>query len=215
MADQCGTLLVENDHRMAVTLQAILVRQHCGPVEVVETAADARISLQRSVPDLVLIDLNLSEGNRGELIQSLRRAAFRGPILALTSAVGEQDIMRVLRCGADGYLFKEELAARLPTALEELRTGGVPLSPGAARLLLRELRSDRKELALPAITPRETSVLDLLATGGGYAEIARELKIELNTVRTHVRSLYEKLGVENRAEAVNIAWNLGLLQRSA
>jgi LuxR family maltose regulon positive regulatory protein len=61
------------------------------------------------------------------------------------------------------------------------------------------------------LTPKEHLVLELLATGAGYAEIARSLDIELNTVRTHVRSLYDKLGVQNRAEAVNLGWSLGLL----
>ena len=215
MGGRHATLLVEDDPRTVAALEAILKRQGFASIEVLATAADAERSFRASAPDLVLLDLNLLEGNGVRLIQALRRAAFRGSILALTSAAGEQDIMRVLRSGADGYLFKEELATRLSAALEELRDGGVPLSPGAARLLLRELRSDRNELALPAITPREASVLEFLATGGGYSEIARELKIGLNTVRTHVRSLYDKLGVENRAEAVNIAWNLGLLQRSA
>jgi DNA-binding CsgD family transcriptional regulator len=64
----------------------------------------------------------------------------------------------------------------------------------------------------PAITPRESRVLELLATGSSYLEIARELRIELNTVRTHIRSLYEKLGVGNRAEAVNLGWSFGFLR---
>jgi ATP/maltotriose-dependent transcriptional regulator MalT len=65
---------------------------------------------------------------------------------------------------------------------------------------------------LPVLTPRESQVLKFLATGGSYVEIGRELKIELNTVRTHIRSLYDKLGVINRAEAVNLGWSFGLLQ---
>jgi two-component system nitrate/nitrite response regulator NarL len=62
------------------------------------------------------------------------------------------------------------------------------------------------------LTPKEASVLSLLAGSGGYAEIAKELKVELNTVRTHIGSLYEKLGVENRAEAVNLTRTLGLIR---
>ena len=72
-------------------------------------------------------------------------------------------------------------------------------------------RSIRQEI-LPALTPKERSVLEELATGGGYAEIGSSLKIELNTVRTQIRSPYEKLGVENRAEADNLGWALGLLR---
>jgi two-component system nitrate/nitrite response regulator NarL len=67
---------------------------------------------------------------------------------------------------------------------------------------------------IPALTPREIQVLEFLATGGSYVEIARELKIELNTVRTHIRSIYDKLGVINRAEAVNLGWSFGILQHA-
>jgi DNA-binding NarL/FixJ family response regulator len=215
MTSQGGTLLVEDDHRTCELLRSILARHHLPPVEVVGTLAQAEARIRGSAPDIVLLDLGLPDGDGVDLIRVVRNASFCKPILVLTSAIGDQEILRALRAGADGYLFKEDLDARLPMALRDLRDGGVPLSPGAAKALLRAVRSDRADLIPPIITPRETSVLDLLATGGGYAEIARELKIELNTVRTHVRSLYEKLGVENRAEAVNIAWNLGLLQRSA
>lgn len=78
----------------------------------------------------------------------------------------------------------------------------------------RDPRSYRRSRpTLPTLTPRERSVLELLASGRGYADIASSLKIELNTVRTHVRSIYEKLAVQNRAEAVNVGWTLGLLRR--
>jgi DNA-binding CsgD family transcriptional regulator len=69
-----------------------------------------------------------------------------------------------------------------------------------------------RDAGAPRLTARETEVLRLLASGGAYAEIGRELHIELNTVRTHIRSIYEKLGVINRAEAVNIGWSLRLLR---
>ena len=71
------------------------------------------------------------------------------------------------------------------------------------------------KIETPAMTPRESRVLELLATGNSYLEIGRELRIELNTVRTHIRSLYKKLGVGNRAEAVNLGWSFGLLRPRA
>jgi LuxR family maltose regulon positive regulatory protein len=66
---------------------------------------------------------------------------------------------------------------------------------------------------LPMLTAREREVLELLSTGAGYAEIGRELAVSVNTVRSHIRSLYDKCGVANRAEAVNMGWHLGLIAR--
>ena len=147
------------------------------------------------------------------MILALRTAAFREPILVLTSATSDARVLEALRAGADGYLFKEDLDTGLAVALRDLSRGGMPLSPGAAKAVLAQLRSDRRADA-PTISSRELSVLELLATGASYAEIARMLGVALNTVRTHVRSLYEKMGVENRAEAVNLAWNSGLLRET-
>ena len=163
------------------------------------------------------MDLGLPDRDGADLIRAARAAAFLRPILVLTSATGDKQILDALRAGADGYLFKDDLDVRLAGALRELATGGTPLSPGAAAAVVRKLREGSGATAgpvIPRLTPKEASVLGLLAGGGGYAEIARELKIEVNTVRTHIRSLYEKLGVENRAEAVNLGWTLGLLHRA-
>jgi ATP/maltotriose-dependent transcriptional regulator MalT len=105
----------------------------------------------------------------------------------------------------------------LPTA--KPRTLGAHSRSGRpARGLLPGNRQGSRDAAgppVPALTPKELSVLELLASGGGYVEIAKGLEIELNTVRTHIRSLYEKLGVENWAGAVNLGWSLGLLRRPA
>lgn len=208
-------LLVEDDGRIAEAIRAVLAMAGYTQVAVAGTAATAETEVRRNPPDLVLVDLGLPDRDGAELIRALRAAEYRRPILVLTSATGDDRVLAALRAGADGYLFKDDVEARLAIALRDLAQGGAPLSPGAARAVLRQLGLGQRNLVIPSLTARETGVLELLATGGGYAEIAGDLGVELNTVRTHVRSIYEKLGVENRAEAVNLAWNLGLLNRSA
>ena len=214
MIDESRVLLVEDDRRVSNAIRAILTTAGYTDVEVVETSARAEERVAVSPPTLMLVDLGLPDRDGADLIRSLRARAFRQPILVLTSATDDAHILNALRAGADGYLFKEDLDVKLAVALRDLTQGGAPLSPGAAKVVLRELGLDRPSVAVPRLTQRESAVLTLLATGGSYTEIARELKIELNTVRSHMRSLYDKLGVENRAEAVNLAWNLGILRRT-
>jgi DNA-binding NarL/FixJ family response regulator len=206
-------LLVEDDRRMSDVICAMLSSAGYSDLQVASTAAAAESEVKRRPPDLALVDLGLPDRDGIDLIRAIRTAAFRQPILVLTSATSDERVLAALRAGADGYLFKHEIEVRLAIALRDLVQGGAPLSPGAARAVLRELGFEQRDLALPSLTPRETEVLGLLATGGSYVEIAGDLGVELNTVRTHIRSIYEKLGVENRAEAVNLSWRLGLLRR--
>jgi DNA-binding NarL/FixJ family response regulator len=211
-------LLVEDDTRTSEAVHAILSAAGFTGIEVTGSARGAETRVRSLAPDVILVDLGLPDGDGVELIRALRASAFAGPILVLTSARGPDRILAALRGGADGYLFKDDLDAKLSRALGELARGGSPLSPGAAKVLVHDLRqrppSPRNDVALPALTARERAILELLSTGASYAEMGRELAIRLNTVRTHIRSLYHKLGVQNRAEAVNLAWNMGLLRRA-
>ena len=184
-------LLVEDNSQVSAAICAIMISAGYSDLEVAKTAAVAERRVRLAHPDLVLVDLGLPDRDGADLILALRTAAFREPILVLTSPTSDARVLEALRAGAYGYLFKEDLD-----------TG-----------LAAQLRSDRRADA-PTISSRELSVLELLATGASYAEIARMLGVALNTVRTHVRSLYEKMGVENRAEAVNLAWTSGLLSET-
>jgi DNA-binding NarL/FixJ family response regulator len=209
------TLLVEDDRRIAEVIQAILNGAGFANLDVVHTAALAEARLRSATHGLVLVDLGLPDRDGVELIRSIRAAGFAGSILVLTSATGPERILAAVRAGADGYMFKEDLGSKLAPALHHLASGGNPFSGGAARVLLDEVRRaappPASGLSLPALTAREREVLELLSTGASYADIARELAISVNTVRSYIRSLYDKCGVENRAEVVNLAWNLGLL----
>jgi DNA-binding NarL/FixJ family response regulator len=204
-------LIVEDDPRIVAAVTAILAPTFSPNLEIAGTIAQAQRVVAASRPDILLVDLGLPDGDGTDLIRWLRVGGFRGSLLVLTSSTSDDRILASLRAGADGYLFKEDLDQRLAVALRDLAGGGSPLSPGAAKVVLRQLQLGGMDIVRPILTPREADVLRQLATGSGYAEAAGNLGIELNTFRTHIRSLYSKLGVENRAEAVNLAWGLGLL----
>jgi DNA-binding NarL/FixJ family response regulator len=212
-------LLVEDDERIAAAIRIILSDAGFASLEVVCTAARAECHVISARPDLVLVDLGLPDRDGIELIRRLRAVGVLQPILVVTSATAADRVLAALQAGADGYLYKEDMNARLAGALRELVQGGTPLSRGASRAVLAELRrctaGPRNDVVLPDLTGRERRVLDLLSTGASYADIGRELDIGVNTVRTHIRGLYDKLGVQNGPEAVSLGWSLGLLRPGA
>jgi DNA-binding NarL/FixJ family response regulator len=209
-------LVVEDDPSISAVIGLRLRGAGISALETSATAREAEARVRRATPDLLLVDLGLPDRDGVDLIRGLRASGVGAPILVLTSATGADRILSALRAGADGYLFKEDLDAKLAASVRDLAAGGTPLSHAAAKALLGDLRqrspAPSNDGRAPALTPRESAVLELLSTGASYAEIGRDLRIEVNTVRTHIRSLYDKLGVENRAEAVNLGWSQGLLR---
>jgi DNA-binding NarL/FixJ family response regulator len=214
MSDPTKVLLIEDDRRIADGVRAILAAPGRFAVEVAGTIREARLAIPRFVPGVLLIDLGLPDGDGVDLVRSLRRDRVEAQMLVLTSATTPDRIMDALRAGAHGYLFKDDLDTRLVPAIDELLAGGAPLSSGAARVVLGELDVQAQDQR-PQLTGQEARVLEWLSIGHGYEEMARDASLSINTIRTHVRSLYAKLGVENRAEAVNLAWRLGLLRKPA
>jgi len=205
-------LVVEDDPRIADAIRAILDGPGTFAVRVARTIREARQAVPSFDPEVVLVDLGLPDGDGVDLVRSLRHDHAASALLVLTSATSPDRIMDALRAGAHGYLFKDDLATRLVPAINDLLAGGAPLSSGAASVVLREIDVQAQDRR-PELTNQERRVLDWLAVGAGYDEIARQTNLSINTIRTHVRSLYGKLGVENRAEAVNLAWRLGLLRK--
>jgi DNA-binding NarL/FixJ family response regulator len=229
---QGNILLVEDNAPTAALICTILADADFQGVSVAGTARQAEAAIARQGLDLVLLDLGLPDGDGVTVIEWARASAFAKPIVVLTGATRDDQVLRALRAGADGYLFKEDLDHALVPGLREIARGGAPLSRGAARAALVALRQQNEPASatasapppkvasnqptlpiLPSLTKRELQVLESLSFGGGYAEVARDLGVEINTVRTHVRALYGKLGVENRAEAVNLGWAHGLLRQ--
>lgn len=219
MTTHLRVLVVEDDSRVSALITTILAEAGFSYLTVADTAARAASAIRSATPELMLVDLGLPDRDGVELIRQVRSEGHLAlPILVLSSATGPERVLAALEEGADGYLFKEDLRGGLASALREVARGGLPLSRGAARAVLGRLRGlggGARPAVLPALTARERDVLSLLSTGAKYAEIGAELGIGTNTVRSHIRSLYDKCGVQNGAEAVNLAWHLGLLERHA
>lgn len=155
--------------------------------------------------DVVLMDLRMPDGGGVEAIRELRAGAGRQPrVLVLTTYDTDRDIRGALEAGADGYLLKDTRRADLVRAVRDLALGRPVLSPEALAALTG--RSDRADL-----TGREAEVLRLVAEGRTNRAIATRLGIGEATVKTHLMHVYDKLGVPDRASAVRVGWERGLV----
>jgi len=205
-------LVVEDDERFAHAA-ALLLRAAHREVVVAKDARSAREAIAEGERfDAFVVDLGLPDEDGVELVRWLAARAPHTPILVSTVARARATILDAVRAGASGYLFKEDMARRLAPAVEELMLGGAPMSAGAAQVVLERLRTTSDEAPRASLTPREADVLRELARGLTYEQVAIVLGVSANTVRAHVRSIYEKLDAATRTEAVLTAIRMGLLE---
>jgi DNA-binding NarL/FixJ family response regulator len=177
-----------------------------------ESVEEALPALARDAPDVILMDINLPgmSGREGVRIIKDRWPAIE---VLMLSVYGEQESVFESICnGASGYLLKKTPPARLLEAIQEAREGGSPMSPEIARKVVVLFRkTPRPEPEERGLTPRELQLLALLAEGHGYAQAADLLGVSENTVRNYIRSIYEKLHVHSKSEAVSKALRQGLI----
>jgi DNA-binding NarL/FixJ family response regulator len=168
--------------------------------------ADAETALKEipaKIPDVVLMDINLPGMNGVECVRQLKAALPKLQVLMLTVYEDSDSLFNSLKAGASGYLLKRTASARLLEAIHEVNTGGAPMTPQLARRVVQFFNVPAKEdSAMARLTPGEREFLDQLANGYAYKEIADRMKISIDTVRSYVRTVYEKLHVHSRTEAV-------------
>lgn len=174
-----------------------------------ETAEDAVQTIPHLKPNVVLMDINLGEGDSG--IDCVKRLKADNPeILFMMCTVYEDDekIFEALSAGASGYILKKTAPQKLLEAIRELQEGGAPMSSQIARKVVAAFRNKPVDAItefpeLSKLSNREKEILEHLAKGLLYKEIAATLFISQETVRKHVYHIYEKLHVNNRVEAIN------------
>ena len=172
-----------------------------------KTAEEAVHDLPSLKPDIVIMDINLPGMNGIECIKHIKEKAPATQFMMFTVYENDEKVFEALKAGASGYLLKNTGLVQLIESLKELHNGGSPMSANIARKLVTLFRSEQKEAAnLAVLSSRENEILQLLAKGLLYKEIAEQLSISISTVRQHIHHIYEKLHVQNRTEAINKAF---------
>ena len=153
-------------------------------------------------PEVALVDINLPRMSGIECVGLLTARLTELQVLMLTKYEESDLIFDSLRAGASGYLLKKNLAAELLPAIEQVHAGGAPMSMQIARKVVEHFHQIRHPASdMEKLTPREHDLLRLLAEGYLYKEISETLGISLNTVKTHLHIIYDKLHVQSRTEA--------------
>jgi len=175
-------------------------------LSMVSSFKDAESAAQK-LPDLkadiVLMDINLPGKSGIECIKLIKERCPGTQFLMFTVYENDDKVLEALQAGATGYLLKRTKPEQILESIKELNQGGSPMSSNIARKLLNIFLHEKKATKKEALSDRENEVLQLLADGLLYKEIANRLYIGHGTVRQHLHNIYEKLHVQNRTEAVN------------
>ena len=164
---------------------------------------EALTGIPREKPDVALIDIQLPGTNGVECVRQLHEQMPRLPMMMLTAYEDSNMIFNSLAAGACGYLLKRTAPHQLLEAIQELHRGGSPMSTPIARKVVASFQKGKTVgVSRAELTPRENEILKHLAEGYRNKEIADILKVSMDTVRAHLRHIYDKLHVQSRTEAV-------------
>jgi DNA-binding NarL/FixJ family response regulator len=159
-------------------------------------------------PDIVLMDIDLPGMTGIEAVKKIRQFNTTTCILMLTVFDDNVHVYDAICAGASGYLLKRHIAEKLTSSIQEVLAGGAPMSPSIARMVIQSMQNANKLNSDPyLLTAREKEILSSLSKGNSYKLIASELEISLDTVRTHIKHIYDKLQVHSQTEAVSKAIN--------
>ncbi len=219
-----SVLIVEDD---AVTRRALSLAIESEPalslVAALDSVKPALDWLENQAVDVLLTDLGLPDGSGVEIILACARRHPNSDIMVITMSSDEANVLACIEAGASGYVLKDAGRIDIVRAVLDLRAGGSPMSPAIARMVIARVRDGKKVAPTPAspdsmelttLTKREAAILDLIARGDTYGEVAQLLSVSVSTVQTHIKSIYGKLSVHSRGEAVFEAHRRGLLRMS-
>lgn len=201
---QIKVAIVDDDEGIRSGLAALIRR--APNLKLAGDYANAEMALKeipRHPPDVVLMDINLPGMKGHECVRQLKAALPAVQFLMLTVYEDSDSLFNSLKAGASGYLLKRTASARLLEAIRDVHAGGSPMTPQLARRVVQFFSKPAEgDSPVARLTPGEKEFLDQLANGYAYKEIADRMKISIDTVRSYVRTVYEKLHVHSRTEAV-------------
>jgi DNA-binding NarL/FixJ family response regulator len=215
-AQEITILLVEDDPPTLWRLQDALVKAGFD-VAAAATLGEARASLNARAPRVLLTDLQLPDGHGVDLIREVRLHHPDTEIMVISALGDEETVISAITVGATGYILKDAFPSDIAATVRDLVVGHSPISASIARFIVRRTQSSVEpprgpEIDTAKLTPREIDILWGIAKGFSYAEIATNLGMSRQTVPGHIKSIYRKLEVHTRGEAVFEAVQQGLIK---
>ncbi|MFK7957314.1 MAG: LuxR C-terminal-related transcriptional regulator [Lysobacterales bacterium] len=205
-----GVVLVEDDHATLDALSAQVANMpHFQVLAAVDSLAKGLSALAKPY-QLLMVDIDLGDGSGIDLIRASQIQQPDAKVLVISVLGDERTVVTAVEAGADGYVLKDSSSQTLTAQLASVMADQAPISPGVARHLLRRIRDADPAIAAQKnaqhrLTPREIQVLECLAHGLSYKEVARQFDLSIHTVGDYVKALYRKLRVRSRGQAVNVA----------
>ncbi len=222
MTEEKISVIVADDHTI-VRRGLISLLELCSEIRVVGEAADGRDAVERALalePDIVLMDISMPVLNGLEATRQIKERAPGIKVLVLSAHDNEEYVLRVIRCGANGYLLKNTSAEDLYAAVKSVHTGHAFFSPAVSKILvddyLRAHEVDPPEVRPPdetasRLTAREREILQLIAEGSTHLQIGELLHISPRTVDTHCTNIMKKLDLHDIAGLVTYAIKNGIV----
>lgn len=202
----CTILLYEDNLLLSESIQTMLrLNTDIELLGAFENPVEVNTHLKEFAPDLLIMDIDMPGMNGIQAVERVRKINKNIPILMLTVFDDNQHVFDAICAGASGYILKKHISTRLFSAIEEAMEGGAPMSPSIARMVIASMQQKPKVDNPYQLTAREQEVLTSLSKGNSYKLIAAEFAISMDTVRSHIKKIYEKLHVHSQTEAVSKA----------
>jgi two-component system, NarL family, response regulator LiaR len=205
-------LIVEDDQMMQLGLEQAFIKYP--QLEIVEQVDDGYLGVQAAIkhqPDLIILDIGLPRLDGIAAAKEIRTELPTVKIVMLTSHTIQTEVIAALAAGADAYCVKGAKVERLINAIAVVQDGATYLDPQIAKLVINNLKPVTPNQNIDSLSEREMEVLELIVEGKSNPQIAKTLHLSPNTIKTHVRSIMNKLTVDDRVQAAVVALRSGLI----
>lgn len=201
---EARVVIIEDDQTIREGYTYLI--NNTSPYQVVNTYPSfdaARQKIGRDNPDVIILDIQMPGTNGIDALPLLKKTLPEVYIIMLTVHETEKIILEALANGASGYFTKNTPSSKIIEAIKDVLQGGGPMSPNVAKKVITSLQKNPDS----PLTKRETQILSLMSRGKDRSQIANELFIEIETVKTHIKNIYLKLDVNSKADAIKVAKN--------
>lgn len=200
-------LIYDDNEALRLSIEALIAEQpDFELLAAMPNAETVSADLQDLKPDVILMDIDMPVVNGVQAVRNIRRINEHIPIIMLTVFDDNENIFNAICAGASGYILKRYATEEIPGAIRDVLTGGAPMTGSVARKVLQMVpQAKNEEQEKSDLSKKEIEILQLLVKGYSYKMIAAELKISIDTVRFHIKKIYDKLHVHSATEAVSKA----------